>query len=99
MKAKYLILGLLNIIIWVLILLYHTKYEYSPFLGGVGISFSLSTIIGVLGSLQVVFISSFLAWALYFLAAFEGYPSTFLAGCAVAVTIGVVTGFIMSRPI
>ena len=99
MKAKYVVLGLINIIIWGIILLYRTKYEYSPFLGGVAISFSISTIIGVLGSLQVVFISSFLSCGLYLLAAFQGYPSPFLAGCAVAVTIGAVTGFIISRPI
>ncbi len=99
MKAKYLILIVINLVFWGCVLLYRTRYESSPFLGGLVISFSISTVVSVLATLPVVLISSSLVWGLYFLAAFEGCHSSFLAGCATAFTIGVLAGFIISRPL
>lgn len=99
MRGKIVILIIINLLVWLTILVYGSFYKLTPFLGGVVISFSISTLIGVISSLQTVFVSLFLGWGLCLLAYFEGFPSPFLAGCALALTIGVVLGFILSRPV
>ncbi|MBI4711784.1 MAG: hypothetical protein HY762_00525 [Planctomycetes bacterium] len=99
MKSKYLFLGVINVLVYGLLIIYHTFWGASTFLMGVAISFSISTVIGVISNLPAVFVSIFLAWGLWLLALSEGYNSDFIAGCAAALTIGVLSGFICSRPV
>lgn len=100
MPVRIIIIGVINLIFWVLLLLYTAFYhqELTPFLTGVLISFSISSLIGIFSPLQPLFISILLAWGLWILAYSEGYPSNFLAGCATAFTVGGGLGFILSRP-
>jgi hypothetical protein len=98
MRGKIVILAVINLVVYANFLIGELLYGLTPFLTGVIISFSVSTLIGVIGSLQTVFVSIFLAWGLYLLALFEGFDSSLLAGCALALTIGVMVGFIISRP-
>lgn len=98
MRGKIVILGVINLVVWAGVIIGASLYGLTSFLTGVIISFSISTLIGVIGSLQTVFISIFLAWGLYLLAYFDGFDSSFLAGCALALTIGVIVGFVISRP-
>ena len=97
MRGKIVILGLINLVVWAGVIIGASLYELTPFLTGVIISFSVSTLIGVIGSWQTVFVSIGLAWGLYLLAYFEGFDSSLLAGCALALTIGVMFGFIIER--
>lgn len=109
MKSKYLFLVVINVLVYALLIIYHTfagspaessaKDGASTFLMGVAISFSISTVIGVISNIQAVFVSIFLAWGLWLLALSEGYNSDFIAGCAAALTLGVLSGFICSRPV
>ena len=99
MRSKAVILVGLNILFWGIFVVYNHFYKISDFISGVVITFSISTLIGFVASLQVVFTSLFLAWGLYLLAYFEGCNSEFLAGCATALTVGVVTSFIITRPL
>ena len=100
MKVRILLIGIINLIFWAIALIYIAvfKQPLDPFLNGLLISFSISTLIGAFSSIHIVFISILLAWGLWLLAYFEGFPSDFLAGCATAFTMGVILGFILSRP-
>jgi len=98
MRGNIVVLGVINLVVWAGVIIVVSLYGLTSFLTGVIISFSVSILIGVIGSLQTVFISIGLAWGLYLLAYFEGFDSSFLVGCVLALTIGVMVGFIISRP-
>jgi len=101
MIGRILIIGIINLIFWASFLIYTALYQQalSSFLSSILLSFSVSTVIGIFSSRQIVFVSILLAWGLWVLAYFEGYPSDFLTGCAAAFTVGVGSGFILSRPV
>jgi hypothetical protein len=97
MPAKFLIIGIINLIVWMALLGYAHFYQSSSFLSGAAISFTVSSFIGVFGRLQTILVTLFLGWGLYFFGLSEGYDSNFLLGCAFALTFGVISSFIIAR--
>jgi hypothetical protein len=97
MPAKIIIIGIINIFVWIALLGYAHFVQVSAFLSGAAITFSIGSFIGVISRMQAVFITLFLGWGLYFLGLSEGYNSDFLLGCAVSLTFAVITSFIVAR--